>query len=199
MKFLILISLPLILFSCNDSEQKVIDISERTPQSKRDYNAPDTLEIIDSNTAQLAHFQNFLPEVESIRLLERKSFFQRFRPDNAEKFVLYLKNGDSLEYERMVFSDSLITRSAFFNWMDRADISYYGAPENIQRDPFALMITDTLIMRLSGAIDFKFWESYFEENELMDEGDNWIKQRKYGKAQWFVLKDDKLTNLTTDQ
>ncbi len=190
------ISLIVILVACSPKEEKVVDLSKRIPTSKRNYDDVDTVKNENPFSTELEKFKNWNPAVTSIRILERRSFLQRFQPEKAEKFVWYLEDGDSLEYERMVFTDSIRTSSAFYNWLDRADISYFGAPESIQREPFALMITDTVILRLSGALDFKFWEAHIEDQDWMDEGDHWIRQRRYGNAQWFVHEEDKLKDLT---
>lgn len=191
------ISLIFLLAACGPKEEKVVDLSERIHKSKRNYDDVDTVANENSNSTELKLFQSWNASVKSIRVSERRSFLERFQPLKTEKFVWYLEEGDSLEYERMVFADSNRTSSAFYNWLDHEEISYFGASESIQREPFALMITDTVILRLSGAIDFKFWESHLDEQEWMDAGDHWIKQRKYGKAQWFVLEEDNLKNLTT--
>ena len=39
------------------------------------------------------------------------------------------------------------------------------------------------------------WKEMKEE-EWMEEGDYWIKQRKFGKAQWFVREEDEFKDLT---
>ncbi|GAB5417953.1 MAG: hypothetical protein Crog4KO_14060 [Crocinitomicaceae bacterium] len=192
------ISVLIMLAACGPQEEKVVDLSKRIPTSKRNYDDRDTVQNENPFAQDLEKFKSWNPKVTSIRPLERRSFLERFQPKKADKFIWYLEDGDSLEYERMVFPDSIRTSSALYNWLDHANISYFGASESIQKEPFALMITDTVMLRLSGAIDFKFWESHIEDQDWMDEGDHWIRQRKYGNAQWFVLKDDKLKDLTTD-
>ena len=193
---LLFISVLICLTACGPKEQKVVDLSDRIPKSKRNYDK-DTSTVEDPFGLQLKEFQEWNSDLSSMRKLERRSFLQRFQPTRLDQFVWYFEDGDSMEYERMVFPDSIRTSSALYNWIDRADLSYFGANEVIQKEPFALMISDTVILRLSGSVDFKFWEKHFEEKEWMDEGDHWIKQRKYGKAQWFVLEEDKLNDLTT--
>lgn len=185
-----------LLISCGEKQQKVIDISERTPKSSRDYDNKDSLEVRDTLASQLSAFQSWYPEVVSIRISDQRIFLERFQPLRTDKYVWYFENGDSLQYMRLVFSDSIYTKSAFYNWLDRSGTSYFGANENIQNDPFAMMYTDTVILKLSGAIDFKKWETILDEQEWMDEGDYWIKQRKFGKAKWFVRKDEELKDLT---
>lgn len=174
----------------------MINISDRTPKSDRNYDAPDTTQRVDSTEIDLKRFQRWNPEISRVRALERRHFLERFQPEKSEKFVWYLNNNDSLEYERYVYSDSIVTKSAFYNWLDRTGMSYFGADEAIQNEAFAILYTDTVLLRLSGSLDFKFWENLFEEQDWMDEGDYWIKQRKYGRAKWFVLKEDKLKELT---
>jgi hypothetical protein len=196
MKYIAFISVFMVLASCGPEEEKVVDLSDEIPTSRRNYDVVDTIVSADSNSRELDKFQNWNPKVTAIRTLERRSFLERFQPNKAEKFVWYLEDGDSMEYERMVFNDSIHTKSAFYNWLDRSGLSYVGAKEVIQREPFAMLYTDTVILRLSGAIDFKFWEQHFEDQQWMDEGDYWIRQNKYGKARWFVLREEKLKDLT---
>ncbi|MCR9173578.1 MAG: hypothetical protein NXI10_13840 [bacterium] len=195
-RFTFLIVLVLLFASCEQKKEKVIDLSELRPQSERDYNQTDTTVVEDSTTLLLNEFQKWYPELKSIRILEERIFLERFQPLRTEKYVWYLEDGDSLEYKRMVFRDSIITGSAFYNWLDRSGTSYLGAQENIQKDPFAMMYTDTVILKLSGAIDFKKWEEIIEQEEWMDEGDYWIKQRKFGNMRWYVRKEEQLKDLT---
>lgn len=196
MKYIAFISILLILASCGSKDVKVIDLSDEIPTSKRNYDEVDTAVVVDSNLVELERFQRWNPKVTAIRTLERRSFLERFQPKKAEKFVLFMEDGDSMEYERMVFNDSIHTKSAFYNWLDHSGMAYFGANERIQRESFAMLYTDTVILQLSGAIDFKFWEQHFEDQKWMDEGDYWIKQRKYGKARWFVFQEEKLKDLT---
>ncbi|PWL23472.1 MAG: hypothetical protein DCO96_16105 [Fluviicola sp. XM-24bin1] len=191
-----LIVLVIVLAGCGEKKEKIIDMSDRTPKSSRNYDEVDPLQVEDSLAAPLRKFQSWIPEVSSIRISDKRNFLERFQPLSTEKYVWYLESGDSLEYMRLVFSDSIYTKSAFFNWLDRSGTSYFGANENIQKYPFAMLYTDTVLLRLSGSIDFKQWEKLLEEKEWMDEGDYWIKQRKFGKAQWFEREEDELKDLT---
>lgn len=193
------IMLILVLAACGRKEVKIVDLSDRIPKAKRDYNAPDTTKVVDTTLLDLAKFQSWNPEIKSIRTLERKSFLERFQPKKVEKFVWYLTNGDSVEYERLVFVDSLRTYNAFYNYLDRMDIAYFGAEGSFQKDPLALLLTDTVILRLSGGVDFKFWEAHIDTKAWMGNGDIWITQKKYRNAQWFVLEEDKLTDLTNSK
>lgn len=195
MKYGFLIALVLLLGACSEPEEKVIDISERTPKSKRNYDVPDTIPEIDSSSALLTKYQEWNSEIQSMRLIERKLFMERFRPDDTEKAVWYLSNGDSIEYSRIVFKDSVKTKTAFFNWLDHAEISYFGADERIQKDPMVILYGDTIIFTLSGAIDRKYWEDYIVDKEWIQQGDYWVTQRKYGKAEWYKFEDDQLQQL----
>ncbi len=192
----VFIVLIVVLAACEQKKEKVIDLSERTPQSSRDYDEVDTVQVVDTLAAPLKKFQSWFPEVSSIQISDERNFLERFQPVSKEKFVWYLEDGDSLTYMRLVFSDSTYTKSAFYNWLDRTGTSYFGANENIQKDPFAMLYTDTVLLTLSGAIDFKKWEAFFDEKEWLDEGDYWIKQRKFGKAHWYVREEDELKDLT---
>jgi hypothetical protein len=190
--FLILLS---VAFSCQENKTKVIDISERTPKSDRDYEDRDSVEVSYTLAGQLATFQSWIPAVDSIRMNEEKHFLMRFQPVRSDNFVLYLASGDSLHYDRWVYPDSVITNSAFYNWLDRTGLSYFGAKENISKEAFAMLLTDTVLMRLNGFVDFNMWESLIEDQDWMNEGDYWIKQRKFGKAQWYVRKEDEFKKL----
>lgn len=196
MKYFAIISLLLFCASCGQKKERVVDLTDEIPTSNRNYDDPDTTDFSDPIATKLAIFQSWNAKVKSINILERRSFLERFRPLRTEKFVWFFEDGDSMEYERMVFRDSIHTKSAFYNWLDRSGTSYFGANESIQKNPFALMYADTVILRLSGAIDFNFWETHIEDNEWLAENDYWITQRKYGKAHWFVLREDELKDET---
>ncbi|MDB2657495.1 hypothetical protein N9Y60_05490 [Crocinitomicaceae bacterium] len=192
---ILFILLLLVIASCQERKEKVIDISEHTPQSDHDYNNVDTIQT-DSIEGTLTRFQNMYSEIAQVRESDARNFLERFRPDSSENYIWYLADGDSLSYQRTVFKDSTKTKSAFFNWMDHEDISYFGANERIDREAMAILYTDTMILILKGDVDLKFWEEFFIEEEWMDEGDYWIKQRKFGKAQWFVREEDEFKDLT---
>ena len=195
-RFVFYISLLLVFTSCNEEKkEKVINISDRAPKSKREHFDLDTTRM-DPLYPILIRFRDVHENLVRIRESDERSFLERFRPDSIENYVWYLKDGDSLTYQRTVFKDSVKTKSAFFNWMDHEDVSYFGANERINKEATAILYTDTMILILTGAVNLKYWEEFFVEEEWMEEGDYWIKQRKFGKAQWFVREEDEFKDLT---
>lgn len=195
MKHVFFIALFIFLSSCGDRKQEIIDMSERTPQSKRNYDDLDTANV-NLSDGILAEFQQWNPEIIDYRPSKERNFLERFRPDSTDNYVWYLSDDDSLKYQRTVFKDSVKTKSAFYNWMDHEEISFFGANERISKEPLAILFTDTMILMLKGNVDLDYWEDFFLEEKWMAEGDYWITQKKYGKAQWFVHEDDEFKNLT---
>lgn len=195
-RFVFYILLLLVFTSCQEKEkEKVINISERAPKSNREQFDMDTTRM-DPIQLIFSQFRNVHEDLVRMRESDERSFLERFRPDSIENYVWYLRDGDSLTYQRTVFKDTTKTKSAFFNWMDHEDISYFGANERINKEATAILYTDNMILVLSGAVDLKYWEEFFVKEEWLEEGDYWIKQRKFGKAQWFVRVEDEFKDLT---
>lgn len=195
MKLATIIAFLALLASCSEREEKLIDFSERIPKSERDYDAKDTNSQLVKDDYRLEKFRDWNPSITAWRSLSEKTFLERFRPDTSENLIWYLDTGDSVIYNRIVFQDSVKTKSAFYNWLDHKEVSYFGAQERIQKDPLAIVFGDTVIITLSGDVDFNYWENFFMENKWIHEGDYWITQRKYGKALWRILKDKELEEI----
>lgn len=192
------IFLLLLLVSCGSREEKVIDLSDRIPKSNRDYNTPDTNMVDDNNKEALEKYSELIPELNSLYPLEKRSFVERFNPVTTEKWNLFLNDADSISYMRWGFGDSTLCKSAFYNWVDHKDISFFGAQENVQRDAFTMIYTDTVLLMVSGDVDLKYWRKWTEEQDWLQNGDYLIEQRKYGKANWFRRLEDEFIELTEE-
>lgn len=187
--------LVLLLVGCGEKKEKVIDLNKRIPKSSKDYDKPDTNAVLDENEKALQHYKELLPELSAISPITERSFVERFHPDATEKWAFHLEEGDSVSYMRWKFNDSTRCKSAFYNWLDDEDVSYFGAKEPIQRDAFTMLYSDTLILMISGDVDAKFWRNWLEEREWIGDGDYLLEQRKYGKTRWFQRQDDEIIEL----
>lgn len=176
----------LILVSCSEKKEKVINFSDQIPKSERDYDVVDTLDTVDLLKKELIAFQSLDANIQSLRKVEERAFIDRFRPKTSEKFTLFYKNqADSVHYGRWTFADSTKTKSAFYNWMDHQEIAYFGSQERILKEAFTMIYSDTMILMVSGAVNNREWRKIFEEKELIKEKDYLIEQRKYGNAKWY--------------
>lgn len=173
-------------------------MSDRQPKSKRNYDQADSLgNNADQEKLYLERFQKWTPGVQRIRRIDEPMFIDRFRPSSSEKFAVYFGE-DSLHFMRWGFKDSIKTKSAFYNWMDDNDVSYFGAPEAIEKQAFSMIYSDTLLLIVSGAVDFKEWRKVFEEEELLPERSYLIEQRRYGKARWYERIEEKYKEITEE-
>lgn len=182
----------LLLSSCSQKEEKVIDLSDRIPKSKRNYDYKDSVETInDSSQIYLAKFKLIFPEVERAKKIEDSFLIDRFRPKSSEKFMLYF-NGmqDSVQFTKWSFRDSTVTKSAFYNWLDHEDVPYFGANENITKEAFSMVYSDTILLTISGTVDHKMWRRISEENKWLKEGAYLLEQRSRSKAKWYQFTEE---------
>ena len=182
----------LILSSCSQKEEKVIDLSDRIPKSKRNYDLKDSvISTSDSSQFYLARFKPIFPEVEQVKKIDENFLIDRFRPKSSEKVMLYF-NGleDSVQFTKWRFEYATFTKSAFYNWLDHEEVSYFGANENIMNEAFSMVYSDTIILMVSGVFDHRSWRKVAEENKWLKEGAYLLEQRSRSKAKWYQFTEE---------
>ena len=194
-RFLTIISILFLLISCNGKKEEVIDLSDRIPKSDRNYDEVDSSQSDPISKQFLPEFKELWPETDSLRLIGKREFIDRFRPASSQKFTLF-QQGDSLHYMRWSFEDSVKTKNAFYNWLDHKRIDYFGSEEVIQKEAFSMLYADTVILFVSGKFDLENWRETLEEKEIISEGDVLIEQKKYGRAKWYRLTEEELKPIT---
>ncbi|MCE2711332.1 MAG: hypothetical protein LW688_02195 [Cryomorphaceae bacterium] len=180
-----------LLFSCaRENKEKVLNMSDLTPQAKRD-----TSEF--KKEKDTSHFSLFnLPLADScgIRLQEYNElkdpmFPDRFMPKSKLKLTLVARD-ESLLMGQWTYSDSLKTMNAFFNWLDcfgtECTSFKYGEEVNIQKDAMILFINDTSITYFSSKskLELNNWQRYLEKFYGIDQWDVVIWQQPRKKGVW---------------
>lgn len=193
MRIISCIVLLVILVSCEEPHEDVIDISEVMPSSNIDYDK-DTIELKeDSLSGYRAYFKSIDSNMIDLELLIDKSFPDRFGPNSSWALNFYGK--DTLEYRRWSYNDSAATVNAFFNWMDcygkNCDSYYIGEPKNMQKNPFLILVGDTCMIYITGStVNQSSWYTFLEDKGYPL---NWhfiIEQNKWGKTNWFTFEEN---------
>lgn len=187
----------LILNACSQKEEKVIDLSDRIPKSKRNYDYKDTADVVtDSSRYYIAKFKPIFPEVEEVKKIDANFLMDRFRPTSSEKYMLYFnEREDSVQFTKWRYRDSIVTKSAFYNWLDHEDVSYFGANENITKEAFSMIYSDTILLTVSGSVDHKAWRKITEEQKWLKEGAYLLEQRLRSKTKWYQFTEEEFIEI----
>lgn len=197
MKIVSYISLILLLFSCGRKEKKIIDMSDVTPKSERDYTQQkkEKVDTIDFG------FNSFVANelglnLSGIKFNEAPMFPDRFLPKRTKKLVL-MQELDSTLFCQWSFKDSTQTKNAFYNWLDcfgpKNKSIYFGQNVNFQKDNFVILVNDTSITYISSVkkIQQDDWLNYFEKTQEIKNWKTVIHQGSRTKATWFKVVDGK--------
>lgn len=118
-----LLSVSLLIQSCSEQENKnVKSITQFIPQAKRDYSADKTQTNQKTNnadtlkTAFVTLFKSF-SNGEKFDVIQKAYYPDRFGPKESWKIQLKTDSSTS-SLACWVFSDSIKTQNAFYNWMD---------------------------------------------------------------------------------
>jgi hypothetical protein len=181
----------IILSSCSgEKKEKVLDMSDLTPQPKSD-----TTELKnDKDIAQISLFNLPLADSCGIRIQEYievkdPMFPDRFMPKRKFKLNLSAKE-KTLFMGQWTYPDSLKTMNAFFNWLDcfgsECKSFKYGEEVNMQKDAFILFVNDTSITYFSSksTLELNKWQQYLERHLGIDRWDLVILQQPFKKSVW---------------
>jgi hypothetical protein len=118
-------SIFLILFSCSNKQEKVLnfdDLSKSSEKYKENLPSKDSTTTLSNMNELLSNFSktwidslNF--NSENIHLLDTNLFSDRFGAKKSEKWY-YLSEKDSFVFMHWEFKDSIKTQNTFYNWLD---------------------------------------------------------------------------------
>jgi hypothetical protein len=187
----------LLLFSCGRKENKVLDMSDITPKSERDYTQhkeqnKDTIDF-DFNSA-VANELGF--NLSGLKFNEALLFPDRFLPKRTNKLVL-MQEVDSTLFCQWSFKDSTQTKNAFYNWLDcfgeKCKSIKFGETINFQKDNFVILVNDSSITYITSSKKMQQddWLNYFEKAHEIKNWKTVINQGSRAKATWFKVVDGK--------
>ncbi len=197
--FFLMIS-SLLLWSCAEPKEEVIDMNEIIPKSER-YAEDETQEAEDDTVQGLFDVgiaKRIGLTVSKVSVSEETMFPDRFNPRSQTKLLI---NDDqtTIFWGQWVYKDSLKTMNALFNWMDcfgeKCKSVKYLESANFQFDAMLLFVNDTSITYISTdqKLDENQWQKYLEEKYDLDQWDVVVVQRKQRKASWLTYGVDPLT------
>lgn len=197
--FFLMIS-TLLMWSCAEPKEEVIDMNEIIPRSERysedkaEVKEDDTLHgLFDLETAKKIGLS-----VSKVSVSEETMFPDRFNPRSQTKLLL-TADQTSIFWGQWVYKDSLKTMNALFNWMDcfgeKCKAVKYLESTSFQSDAMLMFVNDTSITYISAdqKLDENQWQMYLEEKYGLDQWDIVVVQRKQRKASWLTYSLDPLT------
>ena len=202
MKYISLIILVLIIASCNDDKQEVVNLEDIMPTSE---NYKDGPKENDTSNSQLAKVNTGL---DVTKLEEQKIVFNniatsdsllfpdRFSPIHLNKFVYSIEN-EQILFSSYRFKDLVKTKNVFLNWTNcfgtKCKALRIGESNNLQRDGFLLLSNDTSIIYVASnsVAEQKKWITYYTKEKDIQ----WryiLTQSKGGKVKWNTFRENKL-------
>jgi len=202
LKFVLIGSLSLLMMACSSgNEKEVKDLSDILPESERNYDQVDTLEMDNADT--LDQYQEMfasLGELDSILPYDEDLFPDRFGPESMEKFRLNL-DGEEIVYVKWRFADSTLVDNALFNWLDcfgkNCNSIRVSEESNLQRNAFQVLANDTVLIYLESKsrLNDKLWDKHFESLKYELDWNYRMEQSPRGKVRWFTYIDEEKTPL----
>lgn len=190
-KKLVILFGTMILCSCSgEKKEKVLDMSDLTPQAKRNT----TKSQKEKDTTHSSLFNLSLADSCGMRIQEFTEekdpmFPDRFMPKSKLKLNLHSKES-SLFMGQWVYPDSLSTINAFFNWLDcfgpQCSAFKLGEESPMQKDGFICFINDTSITYVSAKekLNLTHWQQYLEKQYQIEQWDMVIWQETRKEAIW---------------
>jgi hypothetical protein len=181
----------IILFSCSgEKKEKVLDMSDLTPQAKRNT----TKSQKEKDTTHFSLFNLSLADSCGIRIQEFSEIKDPMFPDRfmpKSKFKLNLDAKDrSLFMGQWNYPDSVKTMNAFFNWLDcfgpECKAIKLGEEVNMQSEGLLFFINDTSITYFTSnsKLELNNWQQYLEKQYRIDQWDLVVWQQPRKKAVW---------------
>jgi len=191
------IFLVVILAACVGQKEEVVDISEITPQSKRNYDNDTTPESTkDSITLIKKRFIEYGIGVDMLVYSEKRLFPDRVGPIRHEKFDL--QDGEfDFQYFNWTYSDSSKVMNSFYNWLDVLGVEQIGSKVNIQDEFMCVLVGDTNLIYVNGSNGStgNEWLAYHDSLGY-DENWNYMIEQYHGKrASWYQFDEGKRKEL----
>lgn len=184
------------LLACNEPKEKeVLDLGEIMPSSEREYNDTNAVTVDDVQERIENYFALGGMKFDEVGLLSDKLFPGRFGPDSTFSAALNIE-GQAVSYYRWLYSDSVKTTNAFYNWIDcfgtECKSIFVGDEVPFQREAMQLLVNDTVIIYVSAdKLDFEQWTRFHEALGYEKDWNYIIEQKPRGKARWFRYEEDK--------
>jgi hypothetical protein len=194
-----------VLFSCTEKgKDEVIDMSDITPSSDRDYDADlknEKKDTIDYGFNSAVANELGL-NLSGIHFYEYPLFPDRFNPRTTKKLVL-MQEMDSTFFCQWSYRDSVATKNAFYNWIDcfgeRCKSIKMYERANLQKENFVLLMSDTAIVYISSSKQLKYadWQTYFEKTYKIEDWKLIMHQGVRGKTKWGKIEKGKYIENST--
>lgn len=188
----------LMLNSCkNSSDEKLEDLEELMPQSKRNY-SKDTTTIktdtfLDSIQSGFSSLLKSYVDSSTHELLERSFYVDRFGPKESYKIQTITDSSSSI-LACWTFDDSIKTQNAFYNWLDcfgsNCKEMKVGKRVLIRENSGEIWIKDTLmIFWQSENSSLPIYQKDLIENFMPDTLKFHLKWKKNSSTQWLAPKN----------
>lgn len=190
-----------LLSACTGQKEEIVDLSEITPQSKRNYDVVDDGNNDEDSTTKFKNrFNNYGIGVKELVHSTEKLFPDRVGPIRTEKFDL--QDGEfDLQYFNWTYSDSAKVMNSFYNWLDVLGVEQVGSQVNIQKEYMCVLVGDTNLIYVNGSNGStgKAWLAY---HDSLGHDENWnymIEQYHGRKAEWYVFEDGKKLEIKLEE
>lgn len=204
MKHVLIFMLGLLTVACTSEKEEVKDLSDILPESERDYDQKDTVEVDNSDSLKIYQAQfTVLGSLDSIAAYDEDLFPDRFGPENMEKFQLFFE-GEEVIFVKWIFSDSARVSNALFNWADcfgpKCNSIRIGEEKNLQRNAFQVLANDTSLIYIesSNNFDSRKLDTYFDEQGYELDWNYRLEQSRSGRVRWYNYLDKKKTPIKND-
>ncbi|MDG1146941.1 MAG: hypothetical protein P8N52_01420 [Crocinitomicaceae bacterium] len=202
MKFKLTIAILLGMFfvCCENSSDKLIDMSDVMGSSER-YKEGSHVAVeseVDSTLIPESWFVSQGIPVTSLQFRSDRMFLDRFGEKSKDKYRL-ITSADTILYSKWVYEDSLKVMNAFTNWIncigDNCSTLFFGEQKNIQENPLQILINDSTLIFIEGSnqIDFKHWA--FVLGNLEGSWNYSIEQSRKSKTRWYSFVEGKRKKL----
>ena len=201
--FFSLCLMALTFVSCQDPKEEVISLDEIMPKSERYDGSDSTKNEIDSGDSIKISLYDFTSnglKIEGLSYITGRVFPERFGPEAVDKYAL-TRGEETIYFYRLVFSDSVKTKNAFFNWIDcfgeGCTPHFIGESANFQKNSFLISVNDTsmFFIESTAKIDTKEWFAFLEKKEYEPTWNYVIEQTPRGKAKWYHFEEEKKVKL----
>lgn len=194
MKTLFFFSAFILLISCNDTKEELLDLNDIAPTSD---NYKEGRKLKESDHQTEIEIETLLDEIklieqqidlEALRATDTLLFPDRFSAQSSQRFYYSLEK-DSILYAKWKFKDSIKTKNVFLNWTNCFGVKCksirIGEKIKLQKDGFILLANDTCLIYIqsNSTAEQKKWINYFTADKK-SKWDFLLTQSKNGVVAW---------------
>ncbi len=121
MKLIGILCIAVMFAACSSNEPEVVKYSDISPNGKEREEKIDSTNIVKNERPEESAFLRFADTINKDALWQQWDstlFLDRFGAKTMEKWIVKNSETDSLVLLHYAFKDSLLTKNAFFNWLD---------------------------------------------------------------------------------